>query len=49
VISGYLGKADTFDRAIAAFALTYADQVESDHERFQKAVREGRLEARTEI
>ncbi len=28
-ISGYLGKGDTFDRAIAAFAITYADQVES--------------------
>jgi len=46
LISGYLGKADTFDQAIAAFALAYADQVERDHERFANAVREGRLKAR---
>jgi uncharacterized protein (DUF2252 family) len=47
-ISGYLGKSDTFDRAIAAFAVAYADQTERDHERLTKAVREGRLEAATE-
>jgi hypothetical protein len=45
LISGYLGKADTFDQAIADFAMTYADQVERDYERFTKAVREGNLEA----
>jgi uncharacterized protein (DUF2252 family) len=44
-ISGYLGKADTFDRAIAVFALAYADQVEHDYETFARAVREGKLEA----
>jgi hypothetical protein len=44
-ISGYLGKADTFDRVIAA---AYADQVERDHEIMTKAVREGKLEARME-
>jgi hypothetical protein len=48
VISGYLGKADTFDRAIAAFAAAYADQVERDHESLTKAVRQGKLQARTE-
>jgi hypothetical protein len=48
MISGYLGKADTFDRAIAAFAVAYADQVESDYESLTKAVREGKLEACTE-
>jgi len=46
LISGYLGKSDTFDQAIAAFAVTYADQVERDHDSFTKAVREGRVEAR---
>lgn len=45
VISGYLGKSDKFDRAIAAFAAAYADQAERDHERMRQAVREGRLEA----
>jgi uncharacterized protein (DUF2252 family) len=47
-ISGYLGKADTFDRAIAAFAISYADQVERDYEAFAKAVREGELESTLE-
>ena len=30
-ISGYLGRSNTFDRAIAAFAEIYADQTERDH------------------
>jgi hypothetical protein len=30
-ISGYLGRSDVFDRAIATFAETYADQTERDH------------------
>jgi len=30
-ISGYLGRSDAFDRAIATFAETYADQTERDH------------------
>jgi hypothetical protein len=48
VISGYLGKGDVFDQAIASFAVAYADQCERDHERMRKAVREGRLTARTD-
>ena len=48
LISGYLGKADTFDRAIADFALSYADQVELDYDRFSKAVRDGTIEARSD-
>jgi uncharacterized protein (DUF2252 family) len=44
-ISGYLGKSDVFDRAIADFSIAYADQSERDHQRLVKAVREGRLEA----
>src|SRR5947207_1802243 len=31
LISGYLGQRDVFDRAIASFAKTYADQTERDH------------------
>ncbi|MFO0844620.1 MAG: DUF2252 domain-containing protein [Gemmataceae bacterium] len=49
LISGYLGKSDKFDRAIAAFAAAYADQCEHDHECLTKAVREGRLEARADV
>jgi uncharacterized protein (DUF2252 family) len=48
LISGYLGKADTFDQAIAAFAAAYADQVERDHETFAQAVHEGKLESRSD-
>jgi uncharacterized protein (DUF2252 family) len=48
LISGYLGKADTFDRAIGDFAVAYADQVEHDYESFSKAVRDGKLEAVTD-
>jgi hypothetical protein len=31
IISGYLGRGDVFDQAIAAFAELYANQTESDH------------------
>jgi len=43
-ISGYLGKSDAFDKAIAAFAIAYADQSERDHAILKKAVRSGRVE-----
>jgi uncharacterized protein (DUF2252 family) len=43
-ISGYLGKSDQFDEAIADFSLAYADQSERDHEVFMKAVRAGKVE-----
>jgi uncharacterized protein (DUF2252 family) len=44
-ISGYMGKGDALDEAIADFAVAYADQTERDHEVFAKAVRSGRLTA----
>lgn len=43
-ISGYLGKSDKFDKAIADFSIAYADQSERDHEVLMNAVRAGRLE-----
>jgi uncharacterized protein (DUF2252 family) len=43
-ISGYLGKSDAFDEAIAAFSIAYADQSERDHAVLKKAVRSGRVE-----
>jgi uncharacterized protein (DUF2252 family) len=43
-ITGYLGKSDVFDKAIADFAVAYADQAEQDHEAMVEAVRGGRLE-----
>jgi uncharacterized protein (DUF2252 family) len=45
VLSGDLGKSDTFDKAIAAFAAAYADQNESDHDALDRAVRKGRVKA----
>jgi uncharacterized protein (DUF2252 family) len=44
-LSGYMGKSDTFDRAIAAFSTAYADQNEKDHAALDRAVRKGKVEA----
>ncbi len=44
IISGYLGDSDTFDKAIAAFSIAYADQTERDYDTLKKAARKGRLE-----
>ena len=45
MISGYLGKTDSFDRAIGKFAVAYADQTERDHAALQSAVKAGRVKA----
>ena len=44
-ISGYLGKNDAFDTAIAAFAKANADQSERDHSIFKEAVSFGQVKA----
>ena len=44
-ISAYLGKSDRFDRAIADFAQSYADQTERDHAALLAAVKSGRVAA----
>lgn len=44
-ISGYLGKGEPFDKAMAAFAAAYADQTEQDFEAMVKAERSGRIQA----
>ena len=41
----YLGKSDTFAKAIGRFAIAYADQTEADHEALGEAVRSGRITA----
>jgi hypothetical protein len=48
LISGYLGQNDSFDKAIAAFSIAYADQSEKDHAALMKAVRKGDLDVVTE-
>ena len=45
LIAGYLGKSPLFDRALASFAIAYADQTERDFDTFQAAVKSGRLPA----
>ncbi|MFI9111050.1 DUF2252 domain-containing protein [Streptomyces venezuelae] len=42
-IAAYLGRGDSFDRALARFAEAYADQNERDHRALVDAVRAGRL------
>jgi uncharacterized protein (DUF2252 family) len=42
-IAGYLGSADRFERAVAKYALAYADQIERDFEEFTAAIRDGRI------
>jgi uncharacterized protein (DUF2252 family) len=44
-IAGYLGRSARFDRGMARFARTYADQVERDFAIFEAAIKSGRLAA----
>ena len=46
-IAAYLGGSDAFDRAVADYSETYADQNERDYKALQQAVEDGRIEART--
>ena len=43
IISGYLGKSDEIDNAIATFSLLYAEQNEADYALFKRAVNDGTL------
>jgi uncharacterized protein (DUF2252 family) len=47
-IAGYMGSGDTFDAAIADFAMAYGVQVESDWRVLVEAIRSGFIEARYE-
>ncbi|MEJ8855212.1 DUF2252 domain-containing protein [Variovorax robiniae] len=47
-ISGYLGKSETFDKAITKFGVAYADQTEVDHKVLLDAVRSGQVEVTVE-
>ena len=44
-IAAYLGSGDAFDRAMATFAETYADQNDRDYHALQEAVASGRIAA----
>ena len=45
MISGYLGKSDVFDKALAAFSVAYADQNEKDHAALEQAIHHGKVKA----
>jgi len=44
-ICGYIGKNDNFAKAIAKFAIAYADQTERDYAQLEKAVQSGQIAA----
>ncbi len=44
-LAAYLGGSDKFDQAIADFAETYADQNDDDYAEFQRAAKEGVVQA----
>jgi len=48
VLGGYMGRSDTFDDAIASFAMAYADQNERDHAALARAVKQGKVKAEFE-
>jgi uncharacterized protein (DUF2252 family) len=48
-IASYLGAGDSFDRALASFAESYADQNERDYHVLRAAVESGRLAAETSL
>jgi hypothetical protein len=48
LLSGYMGKGDAFDRALASFSVAYADQNEKDHAALKRAIQAGKVEAQFE-
>ena len=47
--TAYLGTSDKFDRAVADFGATYADQTERDHGALAEAVASGRAQALPDV
>ena len=48
-ITSYLGRGETFDRAMASFAELYADQNERDYDALQAAEASGRVAVQAEL
>ncbi|MCI4323381.1 MAG: DUF2252 domain-containing protein [Thermoplasmata archaeon] len=48
-LSGYLGDRELFEEAISQFAEAYADQTVLDHQALVKAIRSGRIPARSRV
>lgn len=49
VLTGYLGKGEAFEDAMAKFATAYAQQNEADHAALLAAIKSGRIDARTDL
>ena len=49
VLAGYVGASARLDKAIAAFAVTYAEQTIADYKLFLKSCRDGRLAHRPRV
>ncbi|HWJ48189.1 MAG TPA: DUF2252 domain-containing protein [Candidatus Udaeobacter sp.] len=45
MLSGYMGKSETFEQAVADFSMAYADQNEKDHSALERAVQSGKVQA----
>jgi uncharacterized protein (DUF2252 family) len=48
ILSGYMGKSDEFDQALASFSLAYANRNEKDHAALKRAIRSGKIKAQFE-
>ena len=48
-IASYLGNSETFERALASFAESYADQNERDYKTLTKAVSTGEIKVETGV
>jgi uncharacterized protein (DUF2252 family) len=44
-LSGYMGKSDAFDKALASFSMAYADQNEKDHAALARSIKKGEVKA----
>jgi len=48
LLSGYMGKSDVFDEALASFSVAYANQNEKDHAALKRAIKAGKVKAQYE-
>ena len=48
-LTGYLGDDDTFDRALERFAVSYADQNDTDYTAFTEAAGNQRIEVESGV
>jgi len=45
LLSGYMGKGDALDKAVASFSMACADRNERDHAALQRAIKQGKVKA----